>query len=384
MKKVVRFLNSDIIFSVLSRVPVKTLLCLKCICKEWHRIISSHSFSIAHVKEMETVFSGFILQEKFLLCNDDIKTISYIPVETGRARVQQTVFNFLPEDVVVLASCRGLVCCRSCLPSPDPVVYVCNPLNKHWIRLKLVNCDKNENIGLAFDPSKNPIDTSVKFDLVRVKQVENDEEDLYATFELYSSETRAWRKSTETCQCNVNLIKNKGVYIGGVLHWLTDGDEVLTFDVEKELSWLVSVPVPKTEFRSIPGACIGESEGRLHYVMISEDGVDIWFLEDYFEFKWTLKYCKTLEEIEKEYSQFFVNLRYRVSQRVCMDSNPWMDPLGYKDGILFMKVCGSLFLHDIENNKMSQACTLEDLNSVSVLHPTVLPYSMSLVPLNGS
>lgn len=396
-----RCLNSDTIFEVLSRIPVKPLLGLKCISREWHRIISSHSFIKAQLQNKGLALTGFIVQDKFMWCKEDIKTVGYIPLETGGgggATVHHTVFRFLPEEVVVLSSCKGIVCCRSCLPSPQPTIYLCNPSNREWITLEWPSYDRRESIALAFDfdfdfdfePSKgvtsidNDIPSKLKFKLVRVKQVENstEEESTFLTFELYSSETGAWRKSNEICQCDSNLIKNKGVYIGGVLHWLTDGDQVLTFDVEKELSWLISVPVPALEFRTVPEACIGEYEGKLHYVQVSEEGLHVWYLEDYYEFKWTLKLWKSLVDIEVEYPHLFLNLKNRVSERVSMDTTPWMNPLGFQDGVLLIKVCVNLYTYDMKNNKMAQACSLLELNPQSMSHPTVLPHSLSLVPLN--
>ena len=65
------------------------------------------------------------------------------------------------------------------------------------------------------------------------------------------------------------------------MHWL-NGDRVLTFNVQNELSWLVPAPVPASEFMAVPEACIGESEGRLSYVFVSEQGVHVWCLEDYY------------------------------------------------------------------------------------------------------
>ncbi|KAK7315187.1 hypothetical protein VNO77_33722 [Canavalia gladiata] len=388
MKKVDadRFLNSDVLFDILSRVPAKDLLDLKCVSREWRRIISSRSFMKAQLaKNTEMVLTGFIFQEKFKWCNEDIKTVSYISV--GGSKVHHMIFDFLPEDVVMLASCKGLVCCRSCFPSEKPVIYVCNPSNKEWIKLEWPGSGyyRYESIALAFDfdPFKDSIIDPLKmFKLVRVKQVVNsngvEEEDLYFTFELYSR--GAWRKSSEMCRCDNKLIKSKGVYIGGVFHWLTDCDQVLTFDVEKELSWLISVPVPASEFWAVPEACIGESEGRLHYVLVSEEGLHVWYLEDYYEFKWTLSYCKSLDEIEGEYPQFFINLKERVMHRMSMGNNPWMNPLAFKDGLLLMKVCVNMYLYDLKHNKVAEACSIEDLNSLCMSNPTVLPHSLSLIP----
>ncbi|ESW29593.1 hypothetical protein PHAVU_002G082800 [Phaseolus vulgaris] len=396
MKKANLFIHSDALTEILSRVPAKELLTLKLVCKEWHRVITSRSFAKTQLGTTEVVLTGFILQEKFKWCNDDIKIVSYIFVEKmarGGSKVNLTVFDFLPEDVVMLASCKGLVCCRSCFPSEKPFIYVCNPWRREWVKLEwpwltskyeISNSQRNTALALAldFDPSKGFVET---FKLVRVKQVEveRDEDDdeqegkLYFTFELYSSEIGAWWKSNETCQCYSKWVNNEGIYIGGVLHWL-NGYGVLTFDVENELSWLVPAPVPVSEFMAVPEVCIGESEGRLHYVVVSEQGVHVWCLEDCYEYRWILMYCKSLEEIEGEWPQSFINLKEHMLERV---NGPWVKPLAFKDGLLLMK-CVYLYLFDVKNNKMAQACSLQDLKSQCMFKPTVLAHSLSLVPFN--
>ncbi|KAK9266241.1 hypothetical protein L1049_000029 [Liquidambar formosana] len=402
------FLNTDIPIDVLSRLPTKILLGLKCVSKGWNCLISDRSFIKVQLKKTEPVV-GFFFQERFQWCNDDIKSYSYIPIGTEGTEVWHTIFDFLPEDVTVLASSNGLVCCRSCMPSPDPVIYVCNPSNKDWVSLKWDAHDKRNDLALAFDPFEDaidistnfkvdahnkrislalafdpfqdPIDISTSFKVVRVRQMETDREDSYFSFEIYSSETGEWRKSKEICQYNRDLSKNNGIFIGGLLHWLTDGDQVLTFHVKNELSWLLSEPFPTTEFKSIPETCIGESEGRLHYVMISEDGLQVWVLEDYYESKWALKFSVTLEEMEEENPQLLYNICQRVGQRVAIDMTAWMDPLAFKDGLLFMRVSIKIYLYHIETRKMEELCTLSQLGTNSMFSPTVLPYTMSLVPL---
>ena len=180
-------------------------------------------FVIVNLKPIE---SGFIFQGKYQWCNEDIKTVSYIPVVEsedeveGGEQVQQKVFDFLPEDVVMLASCNGHVCCRSCFPAQaqDPGIYVCNPSNKEWIKLKSTSAlDNLTAIGLVFDPTWDPVDSSTKFKLVRVKQLEieieteEEEEDLHYNFEVYPSESGAWTQSNEICHCNNDLVKKKSV-----------------------------------------------------------------------------------------------------------------------------------------------------------------------------
>ncbi|MED6120903.1 hypothetical protein PIB30_025228 [Stylosanthes scabra] len=359
-------------FDVLSRLPVKPLLGMKCVSREWKSMISSSPFIKSQMEKRGLSLTGFIFQEKFMWCSEDIRTVSHIPAHGSK--VHQTVFDFLPEEVVILASCDGLVCCRSCLPCSEPVLYLCNPSNKEWITIlwpwQKKRPQRSESIGLAFDfdsdSTKGCNEICVKFKLVKLQHVfpdEDDDEDVegetYIEFQIYSSETKEWRISKETCHCHHNLIKNKGVHVGGVLHWLTDADQVLSFDVGKELALLVSVPVPAFEFSTVPEACIGDHKGKLHYVLVSELGLNVWYLEDYYESKWSLKHSKDLDELEREYPQFFFNLKNRVMQRVSEENSPWMNPLGFKDGVLLLK----------------------DLSSKSMPDPAVFPHCLSLFPL---
>ncbi|XP_057465245.1 F-box protein At5g49610-like [Actinidia eriantha] len=380
------FAINDIPMDVLSRLPVKTLLGLKCVSKDWHRLISERSFITHQLKRAEPV-SGFFFQERFQWCDDDIKTISYIPVKMEGTEVQSSVFNFLPESVVLSAVSNGLICCRSCFPSPRPVIYVCNPLNKEWVTFPWSAPDKRSSLGLAFDPFKNPIDKSTDFKVVTVHQtasdmeVEDEDKDSYLTFDIYSSKTRTWHRSREKCHCHHSLFKNKGIFVGGALYWLTDGDQILMFDVQNELSWLVTVPIPLVQFDSIPEMCIGESEGKLHYVLISEGGLHVWVLEDYLDFTWELKYSIALDAMEKENTEFLCNIQQRVKSRMAVDMTPWMDPLAFKDGILFMRVAARIYLFNMETRKLEELCTLSMLGPNSIISPIVLPYSMSLIPL---
>ncbi|KAA8541493.1 hypothetical protein F0562_025456 [Nyssa sinensis] len=374
------FASNEIPIDVLSRLPTKTLLGLKCVSKEWHHLISDRSFIRVQLKKTQPV-SGFFFQQRFQWCNDDIESISYIPVKMEGARVQSTVLNFLPEGVVILAASNGLICCRSCFSSPHPVIYVCNPSNKELVCLQWPTPNKHDSLALAFDPFRDPVDVSTNFEVVRVHQTLTGMEDSWFSFDIYSSKTGTWRRSKEICQCDHNLFKNKGISIGWVLYWLTDGDQVLMFDLEEELSWLVRVPILATEFNSIPEMCIGESEGQLHYVLISEDGLQLWVLEDYLESKWALKYFIALNDMEEENSELVCNIQQRVASRMTIDMIPWMDPLAFKDGLLLIRVSAKIFLYYFETRKMEELCSLSVLGSNSMFSPIVLPYSMSLVPL---
>lgn len=383
--------NDDICMDVFSRLPTETLLGLKCVCKRWQCILSDRSFIQGLLQRPEPLV-GFFFQERYQWCDEDIRTISYVPARMEGIQVKKTIFSFLPEDVVMLGSCNGLVCCRSILPSPAPSIIICNPSNKQWIRLQETIPDRESSYGLAFNPSQSPKDMPMNFKVVRVSHaqtqtdddndVDDDDYDSYFSFEIYSSQARAWKKSNEICQCNHNLFKNKGIFVGGILHWLTDGDQILSFNVENELSWLISTPFPTIHFiNGIPDMCIGESGGRLHYIMISEYGIHVWVLEDYYDSNWSLLHSATLEELDEENKHLLYNTREKVTQRMAIDAIPWMDALVFKDGLLLLRVSTRIILYCIATRKMRELCPLPALGRHSIFGPLVIPYSLSLVPL---
>lgn len=138
-------LNNDISFNILSRVPANMLVQLKVVSKGWQRVISDLDFTKIQMKRAEPVsISGFFFQERFEYCDIDVENLSYIPIGTDQPKIYQNILAFLPEKVVILVSSNGLLCCRSCIPSLSPTIYICNPVNKEWISVKwekIKRCD---------------------------------------------------------------------------------------------------------------------------------------------------------------------------------------------------------------------------------------------------
>ncbi|KAK2655463.1 hypothetical protein Ddye_008515, partial [Dipteronia dyeriana] len=73
--------------------------------------------------------------------------------------------------------------------------------------------------------------------------------------------------------------------------------------------------------------------------------------------------------MEAEHPSFLNNLRERVIHRPSLDSDPWMDPLAFKDGYLLMKVCDKIVIYHVGTNQMKQACTLSELGGISASSP---------------
>ncbi|XP_074302805.1 F-box/kelch-repeat protein At3g23880-like [Silene latifolia] len=101
---------SDMIDEILVRLPVKTLLCFKSVCKDWYTLINSSLFTQLHLNK-SLVFNSrhnrtLVYTETDSLCVVDgiyqpLKTVKvYWPKDIIRNR----------EDLRAVGSCNGLVC----------------------------------------------------------------------------------------------------------------------------------------------------------------------------------------------------------------------------------------------------------------------------------
>ncbi|KAL2461850.1 F-box domain-containing protein [Abeliophyllum distichum] len=141
-------------------------------------------------------------------------------------------------------------------------------------------------------------------------------------------------------------------------------------------------PLPATHFRSIPEMCIGESEGRLCYIIISEDGLQLWVLEDYFASQWGLTICFTLKELENENPSVLSNISKEMASSITRGTlPPWIDPLAFKDGMLFVRVATNTYLFQFGTKRMKKLTKISTLGLNPMDSPTVMPYTMSLVQL---
>ncbi|KAJ4713674.1 F-box protein [Melia azedarach] len=104
------------------------------------------------------------------------------------------------------------------------------------------------------------------------------------------------------CHHGGDISRKAVICIKGILHWLTSSSKILAFNVQDEKSSVISAPLAYLPADDEPlyAWCIGEPDDKLHYVMVSNYGLDVWSLEDYVESKWNLRSSESLEMIIEE------------------------------------------------------------------------------------
>nr|POF26864.1 hypothetical protein CFP56_45598 [Quercus suber] len=165
------------------------------------------------------------------------------------------------------------------------------------------------------------------------------------------TETGKWKTSMEVCHCKDDLNENKYIHIKGRFYWLTNKQRIITFDLEEELSGVIIAPGPMLRDGVQTSACLGDSDGYLHYACVDESDLRVWMLKDRLKLDWVLKHQLNLDQ-------------FRV---VCIPEDDIFAPgylalgiLTFYDEVIYMMRWGSLLGH------------------YNYVRATVLPYSATL------
>ncbi|KAF5187724.1 F-box family protein [Thalictrum thalictroides] len=349
--------NNDILTEILSRLPAKSLLRFKCASKRWQKIISSDPvFQRKQYQESKSVISWFFfLSRSPEFCLAECTSIIYNPLI-----VPLRILDFLPEQVCLVASSNGLLCCRSS-GIGDVVVYVCNPVIQKYVKIEVPKDANGQGMGFHFEPFRSAMDDSSNFKLVSISMKGFDR-----SIHIYSSDTGEWRTSEEFFHISEFLVgEGYAVGISGVLYWMTFGDIVLAFDVEMEKSSTIKLPVSRASWDE---RCIGDSEGVLHYILISDGGLRVWALNS--ELEWELNHSMSLTSIQEDNQNF----PYDVAQK-CGHFPAWIEPLAFKDGLSLLKLrvrfryedvdfkeaCMKLYVYNLGTKALEEVCTLDEM-----------------------
>ncbi|XP_031113892.1 uncharacterized protein LOC116017446 [Ipomoea triloba] len=344
---------------ILSRLPSKTLAWVRFVSKKFNHIVSDRKFIKSQLKPREQL-SGFFFQDELSIVPKRERA-NYISVDRAFPKAEKDVLNFLPtppENVVIVSSSNGLVCFKTRLASYENKFYVCNPLTKECITLQWSNNRPFRTMltrcltALIFEPFKSQIDVSTDFQVVTIFQsqaFEGEFEGVRLSFHIYSSRTKEWTISRETCTCDRELLDMEFAVVEGVIYCRTYDQCILMFNPETEQSFLFSKPDPNSS--DTPETLLGDAAGKLQFLQLYEDrGLQVWELEDSSSSDWSVKHSISLEEIEKE--------------NPCLEgvlTTNEITLLSFKDMTLLMIVTTGVYAFNIETKKAKLLCPSSEL-----------------------
>jgi F-box interacting protein len=371
-------LSDDVATEILSRLPAKDLMSLKSTGKRWNSLINDPSFLFLLSQRPEVV-SGLFVQETIAGFDLDFDSANYISVGKGEPVVRDTILDFLPEKVVLLGTCNGLLCCRTCIHGlchdfkRNPkicggswkkencrkklVIYICNPATKEWISLSPEGFRVGDAFGFAFNPSGSTSNSSPNFKLVSI--LRSDVAPKSHSFVIFSSETQKWRISSEICTCDSSIYPNKMVFVNGRFHWLTLDHHIIIFHVDQELSQVMKLPgyTPADDYKCSLDICVGESEGFFHYICAFQLELQVWMLKDYKKPSWVVKHSLPLLKFVDKCVDVF-DARLSIPRNAL---NKFFMLLAFHDEVLFMMTGSCVLSYDFRTEELCNHCGVGQL-----------------------
>ncbi|XP_010928709.1 F-box protein CPR1-like [Elaeis guineensis] len=266
-------LSQDVIFEVLSRLPVKSLIRFKATCKAWLALISEPYFIASHYKRSRANPSLLILPLKQDIFQETVDLYSY----KKEARVSELLLQRkLPcEDrLLALYPCQvnGIIMLFS-----ERSFHICNPSTKEFLTLSPPYSDHAHHcVGFGLDSSTN------KYKVVRVflRSFDENTQDYDLGCEIFTLGDGSWR-TIDGPPCTI--VRNCPATVGEVVYWPTykkeHGMAILQFSLRDETFGVVPGPPLKANENYVPSDLVA-LEGDLGYVdrRVESYTVDIWAL----------------------------------------------------------------------------------------------------------
>lgn len=233
-------LPREIVADILSRIPVKTIVHCRCVCKRWRNILSEPYFVNLHLSRSP---AGLIIHQGVAQLKIDILKLGELDDKPDQHDIHHDPLmrfdlGLCSKDsrMWLSGSVNGLICLRN---YSDDTTCICNPITREYILLpNQTYIEKSYAMlihGFGFVESSNQYKVVLFYKGNFPASKGSDE---YGC-EVYTLGTGMWRNlghvpfSVKGCGI--------GVYVGGNLHWLAD-EVICTFDLDKESFQLTAAP----------------------------------------------------------------------------------------------------------------------------------------------
>ncbi|CDP16120.1 unnamed protein product [Coffea canephora] len=292
MSNQAHFLNlpSHLINDILSRLPTKTIIQCKSVCKSWLSLLSESEFTKLHLQRSPPclIINKFGCHPSELTCfglvefedEPDHHGFRYVAGTTIKPP-EGCIENGL--SVTMVGSINGLICLTESYHKHD-AVNLWNPIMRESIALPVPEWGRSytSTVSYGFGLSSE----SRKYKVVRifVELEKNTRHILKSNCYVYTlgEETELWRR-IEQAPFLYNY-GTYGVFLNGNLHWLTDDQDsselISCFNLETEL--FSPFPAPPELRKNFNLASLGVSGGCLRlYDNNSDDEIVIWVMKEY-------------------------------------------------------------------------------------------------------
>ncbi|XP_010480457.2 PREDICTED: putative F-box/kelch-repeat protein At1g12870 [Camelina sativa] len=300
-------LPDNVVEEIFLKLPVKSLMRLKSLSKQWRSTIESHFFSHMHLKISQR---SHVDHAKVMIItwNPDIKNISFRTISLESVRfLPSNLFNFphvfrFHDGIYASESCDGLFCVHS--PNTQEI-YVVNPATR-WFRqlpparFQILMDKLNPTLGTFGDLQVQSISHLAFVKASDYKLVWLYNSDVYNSdasspdervtkCEVFDFKANTWRYLTCTPSYRI-YHDQKPVSVNGSLYWFTEPYnteiKVIALDIRTEIFRLL--PKPSLITSSDPSyidmcilgnsLCMYETEGNksIQEIWKLKSSEDVW------------------------------------------------------------------------------------------------------------
>ncbi|XP_074343082.1 F-box/kelch-repeat protein At3g06240-like [Apium graveolens] len=274
-------LLNDLLYDILSRLSVKTLLQCRSVCKSrlslisspefikiynsrftQHRLVMSQTFYLPHVE-----FEGLILEHLWLkscslysLLNESV---------TDAIQLDLYPMKFKDRFTYVVGCCHGLVC----LAGYDGCALLWNPTTKKSRKLPQLTLSRRGHelvvCGFGYDESKDDYKVFSFFT----------GHTGFCRFWVYSLKSDCWRMIENL---TVTSLWDMGKLAHGALNWVVQREPcfIVSIAVKTEMYREITVPEHQKDSDTLALHTLGENLCVVHYVW-SSHAADIWIMNEY-------------------------------------------------------------------------------------------------------
>ncbi|XP_043721159.1 F-box protein CPR1-like [Telopea speciosissima] len=284
-------LPEDIILDILSRLPVKSLLRFRSVCKPWCALITDPYFVQMHLSRSLAINTNLILilrkYPKFFYVDLDVCQ--------QEAAVELDCPFKSPKGYLIFASSNGLVCMF------DDDGVVCDSQKYKVYHTFLWNPSTETHKKLPFTPIEVPVNarfayvagygfgydpTTDDYKVIRVIRFYNAGDNGYYLIpevKVYSLSTNSWRRIEDIPFLDTQ--HRLGVFVNSAFHWIAVcktgqmGLGIVSIDVKDDVCR--EVPLPDSvddKFYMVIGVLGGKLSMLCNFTRVC---VELWLMKDY-------------------------------------------------------------------------------------------------------
>ncbi|KAI8002346.1 F-box protein CPR1 [Camellia lanceoleosa] len=277
-------LPNDVLFNILSRLPIQSLIQYICVCKSWRTMISNPQFIKTHLHRSSNSKSSDS-QRLLLSSHDSFRSITCQFPDHAPKTLQSPLKKTKP-----LCSCDGLILLSV---SHKPFPFTRNPGKSFVLWNPSIRAYKEiwppfefndfGIRGICYDPNIDDYRVIILWQYFQTLVL------------IYDSKSNSWNTISEPCYSI--LVRQSGVLVNGVLYWVMASKElcswvIVYFDlVEDKLKEVPRLSFGDEDDKKIDLVGFGDGDKMIDLVVLREclcvyrcvdrEKVEIWEMKEY-------------------------------------------------------------------------------------------------------